>query len=81
MDKFRPSLERVMKDLNGLDYELQMFIYHKMNGREEEAQTYLDTYKYNAEKTKMELEIKPVFKDNVKIVENNMIEYENNIEV
>jgi len=40
----KPSLEKVQKDLQHFDYELQMYCYHKLNGRDEEAQSYLDTY-------------------------------------
>ena len=40
----KPSLEKVQKDLQYFDYELQMYCYHKLNGRDEEAQSYLDTY-------------------------------------
>jgi hypothetical protein len=45
MKEFRPSLEKVMKDLDGFEYELKMYVYHKLNGRDAEAQTYLDTYR------------------------------------
>ena len=55
MENFKPSLERVMKDLQGLDYELQMFCYHKLNGRDTEAQSYLDTYNFQREQTLQEL--------------------------
>ena len=40
----KPSLEKVQKDLQHFDYELQMYCYHKLNGRDEEAQSYLDSY-------------------------------------
>lgn len=36
------TLEKIQKDLKDFDYDTQMFIYHKMNGRDEEAQSYLD---------------------------------------
>ena len=38
------KLEKVMKDLVGFDYEVKMYIYHSLNGREEEAQSYLNAY-------------------------------------
>lgn len=40
----KPTLEKVMEDLENFEYELQMYCYHKLNGRDDEAQTYLDTY-------------------------------------
>jgi hypothetical protein len=43
------TLEKIMKDLNGIEYELKMFVYHKINKRNEEAQTYLDAYTYASE--------------------------------
>jgi hypothetical protein len=52
---FRPSLEKVMKDLDGFEYELKMYVYHKLNGREAEAQTYLDTYRCEQHQIKEEL--------------------------
>ena len=38
------TLEKVMRDLDGFDYEIKMYIYHKLNGRDAEAYTYLNTY-------------------------------------
>ena len=40
----KPTLEKVQKDLANFCYEIQMYCYHHMNGRIEEAQTYLDAY-------------------------------------
>ena len=57
MEEFRPSLEKVFKDLDGFTYETKMYVYHKLNGRDEEAETYLNTYKYE-QKLMME-ELKP----------------------
>ena len=56
----RPTLERVRNDCYGLDEELIMFLYHKLNGRDDEAQTYLETYKYNATQIKTELIRMPI---------------------
>jgi hypothetical protein len=39
------TLEKVMKDMQGFPYELQMYCYHHLNGRIDEGQTYLDAYK------------------------------------
>ncbi len=38
------TLEKIKKDLANFPYEIQMYCYHKMNNRDEEAQTYLDAY-------------------------------------
>lgn len=54
---FKPSLAKVMKDLKNFDYELQMFCYHKLNGRDDEAQSHLDTYKNEQSKITEELKI------------------------
>lgn len=55
MKQFKPSLEKVMKDLDGFSHEIIMYVYHKLNGRDEEAQTYLDTHKEEQEQMKKEL--------------------------
>lgn len=77
--QFKPSLEKVEKDLNGFSHEIIMYVYHKLNGRDEIAQTYLDTH--NEEQTKMKEELE--FEEEKK--ENNieLLEFEeiNNIEV
>ena len=56
MEDFKPSLERVFRDLEGFSYETKMFVYHKLNGRDEEAETYLNTYKQEQKKMKEELD-------------------------
>jgi uncharacterized protein (DUF885 family) len=39
------TLEKVQKDLDGIaSYEVMMYIYHSLNGHDEIAQDYLDTY-------------------------------------
>ena len=39
------TLEKVQRDLNGIaSYEVMMYIYHSLNGHDEIAQDYLDTY-------------------------------------
>ena len=38
------KIEKVMRDLEGFDYEVKMYIYHSLNGREEEAMSYLNAY-------------------------------------
>jgi hypothetical protein len=53
--EFKPSLQKVMTDLDGMEYELKMYVYHKLNGRNAEAQTYLDTYHGEQRQIKEEL--------------------------
>ena len=38
------TLKQVMRDMVNFPYELQMFCYHHLNGRYEEAQTYMEAY-------------------------------------
>jgi hypothetical protein len=57
MEDFRPSIERVFRDLEGFGYETKMYVYHKLNGRDEEAETYLNTYKHEQKQMKEELDI------------------------
>jgi hypothetical protein len=60
MEDFKPSLERVFRDLEGFGYETKMYVYHKLNGRDAEAETYLNTYKQEQRQMIEELEpIKP----------------------
>ena len=56
MEDFKPSLEKVFKDLEGFTYETKMYVYHKLNGRDKEAETYLATYKHEQKLMKSELE-------------------------
>ena len=51
----KPSLEKVMKDLENFQYELQLYCYHKLNGRDEEAQSYMDCYLEEQKQIKSEL--------------------------
>ena len=56
MEEFKPSMERVFRDLEGFGYETKMYVYHKLNGRDDEAESYLNTYKYEQKQMKEELE-------------------------
>jgi hypothetical protein len=38
------TLEKVKKDMSHFPYDLQMYCYHKLNNRDDEAQTYFDAY-------------------------------------
>lgn len=49
------TMERLEKEMgNRFGYELKMYVYHKMNGRDAEAQTYLDAYYAEQDKIKQE---------------------------
>jgi hypothetical protein len=49
------TMERLEKEMgNRFGYELKMYVYHKMNGRDAEAQTYLDAYYEEQDKIKQE---------------------------
>lgn len=48
-------MERVEREMGNLfGYEMKMYVYHKMNGREAEAQTYLDAYYEEQDRLKKE---------------------------
>lgn len=55
MKEFRPTLEKVMTDLHNFPHEIQMYVYHKLSGRDQEAETYLETYKTEQKQMKSEL--------------------------
>lgn len=46
---FRPTFQKVQKDLAGFSDNIVMYVYHHLNGREEEAQSYLEEYKQEQE--------------------------------
>jgi hypothetical protein len=49
------TMERLEKEMgNRFGYELKMYVYHKMNGRDAEAQTYLESYYEEQDKIKRE---------------------------
>jgi beta-N-acetylglucosaminidase len=49
------TLEKVKKDMRDFPHELQMYCYHHMNNRIDEAQTYLDAYNDMQDSIKQEL--------------------------
>ena len=53
------TLEKIQKDLANFPYELQIYCYHNMNNRTEEAKTYLDAYKTMQEAIVQELKENP----------------------
>lgn len=56
MEDFKPSIERVFRDLEGFGYETKMYVYHKLNGRDDEAESYLNTYKQEQKQMLQELQ-------------------------
>lgn len=42
--KLHPTLKEVQRKMRGFDESLIMYVYHHMNGRESEAQTYLEEW-------------------------------------
>ena len=48
-------MERIEREMGNLfPHEMKMYVYHKMNGREAEAQTYLDAYYEEQDRLKKE---------------------------
>lgn len=39
-----PTLKQVQKQMKGFDESLVMYVYHHLNGREEEAKSYLEEW-------------------------------------
>lgn len=54
----KPTMEKIQRDMAHFDFEIQMYIYHKLNGRDGEAQSYLDAY--FEQQDLMREELKPV---------------------
>ncbi len=52
------TLEKIERDLEHFEHDLQMFLYHKLNGRDNEAESYLNAYKYEQNAIKNELILK-----------------------
>ena len=46
---FRPTLPKVQRDLAGFSDSLILYVYHLLNGRQEEADSYLEEYKQEQE--------------------------------
>lgn len=48
-------MERIEREMGNLfPYEMKMYVYHKMNSRDAEAQTYLDAYYEEQDRLKKE---------------------------
>ena len=48
-------MERIEREMGNLfPHEMKLFVYHKMNGRDAEAQTYLDAYYDEQDRLKKE---------------------------
>jgi hypothetical protein len=64
--KFKhPTLKQVQKQMKGFDEALILFVYHKLNGREEVASTYLQEWEEEQE------DIKDSFKKRNELNESN----------
>lgn len=50
-----PTLKMVQKKMKGFDEALIMYVYHKMNGRDQEAQSYLEEWQEEQEGIRNEL--------------------------
>ena len=46
---FHPTLPKVQRDLAGFSDSIIMYVYHSLNGRREEANSYLEEYKQEQE--------------------------------
>lgn len=51
-----PTLKMVQKKMKGFDEALIMYVYHKMNGREQEAESYRLEWEEEQEGIRTELE-------------------------
>jgi hypothetical protein len=50
-----PTLKMVQKKMKGFDEALIMYVYHKMNGREQDAQSYLEEWEEEQDGIRNEL--------------------------
>ena len=53
-----PTIKQVQKQMKGFDESLVMYVYHKMNGREDEANTYLQEWEDEQEELKESFRLK-----------------------
>lgn len=51
-----PTLKQVQKQMKGFDESLVMYMYHHLNGREEDAKTYLAEWEDEQEEIKLALQ-------------------------
>ena len=52
---FHPTLPKVQRDLAGFSDSIIMYVYHSLNGRQDEANSYLEEYKQEQESYANEL--------------------------
>ena len=45
MNSFKPTFAKVQRDLSGFHENIILYVYHSLNGRDEEAASYLEEYK------------------------------------
>lgn len=66
------TLEKVMRDMEGHPYELQMYCYHVLNGRATEAITYMEAYQEDQIRIYKDLQLRNAIPDTPKrSAENN----------
>ena len=53
-----PTIKQVQKQMKGFDESLVMYVYHKMNGREDEANSYLQEWEDEQEELKESFRLK-----------------------
>jgi predicted HNH restriction endonuclease len=64
-----PKLEKIQADLAIFDHDTQQFMYHLLNGRYEEAQSYRNSILAEQEQLKLELEMRRKEKDEMIAIE------------
>ena len=60
------TLEKIQKDLEAFPYDIQMYMYHELNGRKEEALSYLNAVNYEQHRLLCELEAQKIEDSNEK---------------
>lgn len=70
--QIHPTLKEVQRKMKGFDESLILYTYHKLNGREQEAETYLREWEEEQKilsKTLRKLNSQPITEENVKHIE------------
>lgn len=60
-----PTLKQVQKQMKGFDESLVMYVYHLLNGRYEEARTYLQEWEEEQEELEHSFRLKNEWKNGV----------------
>ena len=74
-----PKLEQIEKDLKIFDHDVQMFVYHTLNGRYEEAESYQMSILAEQEKMGSELKTDKEIEAIVTDISSNVIDDLSNI--